>query len=63
MKPSWDDAPSWANWLAMDENGEWFWYELQPKKSYARGFWASAGRSKAASQKAKDWDETLEQRP
>lgn len=26
-KPSWDTAPEWANYLAMDGNGEWFWYE------------------------------------
>lgn len=30
IKPSWDDAPSWAQWLAQDECGVWFWYELKP---------------------------------
>ena len=30
MKPSWSDAPEWANWLAMDENNEWFWYKSEP---------------------------------
>lgn len=26
MKPSWDDAPEWANWLCKD-HGEWYWSE------------------------------------
>jgi len=30
MKPSWDDAPSWAQWLALDGDGEWYWYEVEP---------------------------------
>lgn len=29
-KPNWDNAPAWANWLAMDSDGEWYWYEKQP---------------------------------
>lgn len=24
MKPSWDDAPEWANWFAWDLNGSLF---------------------------------------
>jgi hypothetical protein len=31
MKPSWKDAPSWAQWLAMDQGGSWYWYEVEPK--------------------------------
>jgi hypothetical protein len=43
MKPSWDDAPEWANWLARDRDLEWFWFELEPR---ARGdAWISDGRS------------------
>lgn len=30
MKPSWKDAPAWAKYLAMDENGGWFWFEEKP---------------------------------
>jgi len=29
-KPNWDDAPDWANWLAQDEDGEWYWFEHRP---------------------------------
>jgi hypothetical protein len=30
MKPSWNDAPEWANYLAQDENGEWTWFARKP---------------------------------
>ena len=30
MKPDWKDAPEWANYLAMDSDGGWFWYEHEP---------------------------------
>lgn len=31
--PSWDDAPNWANWLAQDKSGKWYWFSVRP---YAR---------------------------
>lgn len=30
-KPSWSDAPEWAQWLAMDDDGTWYWFEDEPK--------------------------------
>lgn len=30
MKPDWKDAPKWAQWLAMDGDGWWNWFEDQP---------------------------------
>lgn len=30
-KPDWSSAPEWAEWLAMDGNGQWFWYRIKPK--------------------------------
>lgn len=62
-KPDWKDAPEWAQYLAMDENGEWYWYEQAPNARgggwYARAAsrWAFAGDSLTI------WDETLEARP
>lgn len=32
MKPDWKDAPEWAMWLAMDMDGEWYWFEKAPVK-------------------------------
>ena len=29
-KPSWEDAPEWAEWLAQDGDGEWIWYVSKP---------------------------------
>lgn len=26
----WHEAPSWARYAAMDEDGAWFWYEKEP---------------------------------
>jgi hypothetical protein len=29
-KPKWETAPDWANFLAMDSNGDWAWFEVEP---------------------------------
>ena len=29
VKPSWDDAPDFANWLTCDDDG-WYWWEDEP---------------------------------
>jgi hypothetical protein len=34
MKPSWNDAPKWAKWLAMDQDGTWCWYEKEARDSF-----------------------------
>lgn len=30
IKPSWKDAPEWANWLTMNGDGSWTWFEGTP---------------------------------
>lgn len=30
-KPDWKDAPEWAQWLACDHNGCWWWWEYEPE--------------------------------
>ena len=65
MKPSWDEAPEWANWLAMDGNGLWHWYEVEPEVSEYFDLWYSkytylpAGKYYGDD----DWIDTLERRP
>jgi len=39
-KPSWNDAPEWAMWLAQDDTGEWYWYSYPPE--YDEGIWIDA---------------------
>ena len=33
-KPDWSKAPSWAKYLAMDQNGTWFWYAGKPRSDH-----------------------------
>lgn len=61
MKPSWDKAPEWANWVARDLNGEWWWYEDKPI-ARSDAFMASTGRCESANLTTV-WDEVLESRP
>lgn len=60
MKPSWDDAPEWAQWLAMDDSGAWFWYEEKPRWFIDQ--WVSDGFAIAAETPGSGTG-TLETRP
>jgi hypothetical protein len=59
MKPSWDTAPSWANYLAMDDDYEWRWHEEKPCQGQCA--WVSEGESEHATPNIR-WDKTLEER-
>ncbi len=58
-KPDWKYAPEWAQWLAMDRNGTWWWFRYEPKRSSI--LWASEGYYERAIP-ATPWSETLEPR-
>jgi len=65
--PSWDDAPEWAQWRAQDENGAWYWYEMEPRNDGVH-YWGSAerhqyARGKAAGTSIPNWRDTLQERP
>lgn len=62
MKPSWDDAPSWAQWLAMDKDGDWFWYEKEPDKFNRGWFEWDGGRCEQAFFNF-NWSKSKERRP
>lgn len=34
-------APEWANWLAMDDDGSWFWYQKEPVYEYYDLEWST----------------------
>lgn len=71
MKPSWDDAPEWAQWLAMDAGDTWFWYANKPYLEFdddnneeEPSFWDSEGKWLVSKQKGGDahWATSLEPR-
>lgn len=62
MKPDWKDAPEWARWLAMDADGDWFWFEDRP--SCNRKAWLSTSQRCALAGGANDYFRlSLEERP
>jgi len=62
-KPSWKDAPEWANYLAMDEDGIWFWYAERPYAGCRTWDSNSIKEEVNALIERLDWQDTLEQRP
>lgn len=62
-KPDWKDAPEWAKYMAMDDDGEWWWFEKEPSR--ANGYWqeTTGGQLDVANASAFAWAETLEPRP
>lgn len=63
-KPSWNDAPEWANWLARDFGGRWYWYADKPR--LFDHYWGHGGKSEKSifgDTTKVYWTETLEKRP
>lgn len=62
MKPTWESAPPWANWLAMDGAGVWYWYEFRPETG-TFGWYSKLGRVERAALIHSDiWESSLESR-
>jgi hypothetical protein len=61
MKPDWKDAPDWANWLAMDDDGEWYWYSIEPH--LADDCWVSDASKLSYAGRQVRWDLSLSERP
>ncbi len=68
-KPSWKEAPEWADWLAQDTAGldglgAWWWYRVKPNNGDRT--WSSKGHpSRPAPLRGEvlgDWRDTLERR-
>jgi hypothetical protein len=64
-KPSWEDAPVWAQWSAQEESGFWRWYEVKPDMIEWLGLWSSDGMEKDADYYSNptNWMNSLERRP
>ena len=58
--PDWNAAPEWANYVAMDEDGEWYWYENEPTILFSR--YTTDGRCEFI-ETPKVWKSTLQSRP
>lgn len=62
MKPDWNDAPAWANYLAMDITGEWYWYCEKPY--FGGDLWGITGGEVQQAFFDEEYTEgTLEERP
>jgi len=62
MKPDWNDAPEWANYVAMDADGEWFWFAHKPTP-HTHMWGPNGGQCELASATDTNWASTLETRP
>lgn len=58
-----ESLPEWANYIAMDRNGEWFAYEKKPVLRRHLNDWWNPERGKVrlikVSYKYEDWEESL----
>jgi hypothetical protein len=63
--PEWEHAPDWANWLAMDPDGRWYWHEKEPEAGVVRwrNPWGSRVTESGWTLGRSGWTETLERRP
>lgn len=67
MKPSWDDAPSWARWLYQERYGSWYWSAKKP--GWSKNGWFRPGGEIQRIEASDDtpwndaWVKTLEPRP
>ena len=64
LEPNWEEAPDWANWWAVNEDGDSWWFECEPPLSrdqwLMNGNWNYAGN---VNLNGFNWRETLTHRP
>lgn len=69
FKPNWSNAPSWANWAAVDGSGELYFFSDKPVHSvYAINSWNNAPSSKykygyKAFSGIQNWQDMLFEKP
>lgn len=64
----WDEAPTWAQYAATDENGDAYWYENKPILRYSATMWGGVldGRNCFITNYHSvkfHWKESLQKRP
>jgi hypothetical protein len=60
MKPDWATAPDWAQWVAQDDDGSWWWFQTEPEN--VDGLWVADGDEELALA-APDRSDTKESKP
>jgi hypothetical protein len=73
MKPDWKSSPPWANWLACNWKGYWFWFSYKPQPRLKTQIWkvldikghdaVFAGFKYSEPSPYREWIKTLEKRP
>lgn len=61
-----ESAPDWAEWLAQDDSGKWYWYASKPTHQGMKSWWPAPGANNVQCGKGEilgDWRDTLEKRP
>lgn len=64
MDIDWDSAPPWANFIAMDADGSWWWFEHRPHAGHLA--WINHPGVSGKSERVKGaafWRESLVNRP
>lgn len=41
--PNWNAAPEWAQWVAQDADGKWYWYQHRPIAYTLCMYWGGGG--------------------
>jgi hypothetical protein len=63
QEPSWDKAPEWAQWWAMDADGSCHWYSQEPAAKQFSGVWATDNPKAFAGRRLPLWAEIKRRRP
>lgn len=61
-KPSWADAPEWAEWLCQRDSGSWIWCSGKPTLAHDE-WYGEFAQATHACEVLGDWRDTLERRP
>ena len=71
IEPDWKTAPWWAQWFAIDDDGEGWWWSTKPTSDGMTGCWLVPDSSVWYDTQpagiypdaADDWQNSLRQRP
>ena len=63
MTLDWTQAPPWAKYAAMDEDGCWFWYAERPRIPHPGWLPTCANFKSFDHASSPDWTQTLTERP